>query len=105
MNGQNASVLRELNECVNDYGGYFIIDGKEKVIISQERITKNRLFTQYIKNDNRFSHKAYISCVAEKSEGSLYPKRLEFTCYKKGTKVLNNPKNIITWKSWDLIIW
>lgn len=92
LNGQNASVLRELNECVNDYGGYFIIDGKEKVIISQERITKNRLFTQYMKNDNRFSHKAYISCVAEKGEGSLYPKRLEFYMYKKGTKVLNNPE-------------
>ena len=27
-----------------DQGGYFIIDGKEKVIISQERIAPNKLF-------------------------------------------------------------
>lgn len=94
LNGQNTNVLRELNECVNDYGGYFIIDGKEKVIISQERITKNRLFLQYLKNDPRFSHKGYISCVAEKGEGSLYPKRLEFYMYKKSTKILNNPEEL-----------
>ena len=62
-----------MKECRYDYGGYFILDGKEKVVISQERITKNRLFLQKLDEDNDFSHKGYISCIAEKGEGSLYP--------------------------------
>ena len=33
-----------MGECPYDQGGYFIIDGKEKVIISQERIAPNQLF-------------------------------------------------------------
>lgn len=87
LHGQNKQVLRELKECMNDYGGYFILDGKEKVIISQERITKNRLFLQKLKDDNLFSHKAYISCIAEQGEGSLHPKRLEFFMYKNPTEI------------------
>ena len=31
-------------ECVNDDGGYFIIKGKERVIISQERINYNQIY-------------------------------------------------------------
>ena len=32
-------------ECINELGGYFIINGKEKVIISQERLAYNKLYT------------------------------------------------------------
>ena len=94
LHGQNKQVLRELKECMNDYGGYFILDGKEKVIISQERITKNRLFLQKLKGDEVFSHKAYISCIAEQGEGSLHPKRLEFFMYKNPTEVEHYDKGI-----------
>ena len=89
LHGQNQHVLRAMKECVYDYGGYFILNGKEKVIISQERITKNRLFKVLIDDPNEnFSHKAYISCIAEQGEGSLYPKRLEFFMYKNPTELL-----------------
>ena len=90
LHGNNKKVLNEMKECSYDYGGYFILDGKEKVIISQERITKNRLFLQKLDEDDNFSHKGYISCIAEKGEGSLYPKRFEMKMWRKPTKMEYN---------------
>jgi DNA-directed RNA polymerase beta subunit len=94
--GQNKEILKEFKECINDYGGYFIIDGKEKVIVSQEQITKNRLFLKNIDDPlSEFSHKAYISCKAEKGEGSLISKRFEMLMYKKDIKYDLHKKNKI----------
>lgn len=33
--------LTELNECPLDPGGYFIINGSEKVLIAQEKMATN----------------------------------------------------------------
>lgn len=33
----------EMDECIYDQGGYFIINGSEKVVISQERIADNKI--------------------------------------------------------------
>ena len=41
LNGLTDSELTELNECPLDPGGYFIIDGSEKVVIAQEKIATN----------------------------------------------------------------
>ena len=38
-------ILYKNGECINELGGYFIIDGKEKAIISQERLAYNKLYT------------------------------------------------------------
>ena len=55
-----------MGECKNDYGGYFIIDGKEKVIISQEKFADNMLYIRENYNDI-YSHGADIRTVAEDS--------------------------------------
>tara|TARA_Y100000389_G_scaffold40620_1_gene35184 strand:- start:3649 stop:7869 length:4221 start_codon:yes stop_codon:yes gene_type:complete len=93
LHHQTKDVLKEFKECIHDKGGYFIIDGKEKVIVSQERITSNVLFISKISDDLRFSHKASISCKAEKGEGSIYPRKFEMFVYKKPTELLSNPND------------
>ena len=42
------NVKFNLGECRNDKGGYFIIDGKEKLIISQEKFADNMLYIKCI---------------------------------------------------------
>jgi len=40
------------NECRYDYGGYFIINGSEKVLISQDRINENKTHVFQPSNNN-----------------------------------------------------
>ena len=54
-----------MGECRNDYGGYFIIDGKEKLIISQEKFADNMLYIKVNKSDDTYSHSAEIRSVSE----------------------------------------
>jgi len=54
-----------MGECRSDYGGYFIIDGKEKVILSQEKFADNMLYIRENKDDAEFSHSAEIRSVSE----------------------------------------
>jgi len=76
LKNQGSNILRKLGECPYDTGGYFIIDGKEKVIIAQEKIVTNRLFVSALKDDKDFSHKGIIRCVADK--GNLLPTNVQF---------------------------
>ena len=39
----------ELGECENDYGGYFIVKGGEKVLVAQEKLGINQTFCFYNK--------------------------------------------------------
>ena len=41
LNGLSDRDLTELNECPLDPGGYFVINGSEKVLIAQEKMATN----------------------------------------------------------------
>jgi DNA-directed RNA polymerase II subunit RPB2 len=60
-----------MGECRNDYGGYFIIDGKEKVIISQEKFADNMLYIRKNKEDDIYSHSAEIRSVSEDTSKAI----------------------------------
>ena len=60
----SPDVCYELGEDKNDYGGYFIIDGKEKCIISQEQFANNMLYLTDKVNDI-YSCSANIRSVSE----------------------------------------
>lgn len=44
LHGMTRDNMYSMGECRNDKGGYFIIDGKGKAIISQEKFADNVLF-------------------------------------------------------------
>lgn len=59
----------ESNECKYDYGGYFIINGNEKVVISQDRISENKTFVFLSNKVSTYSHIGEIRSVQENRLG------------------------------------
>jgi DNA-directed RNA polymerase II subunit RPB2 len=76
---QPNDILKEMGECPFDQGGYFVIDGKEKVIIAQERIATNRLFINVSGSDPDYTHKGLIRCTTE--EAAIFPKTVNIGIY------------------------
>ena len=79
LNGLDIPHLVSSGECPFDQGGYFIVDGKEKVIVSQERVATNKLFLSLTTNDPTalYSHEGIIRCTSK--ENSLFPKTIHYT--------------------------
>jgi len=67
----SKEVRYNMGECRNDYGGYFIIDGKEKVIISQEKFADNMLYIRKNKDDDVYSTSAEIRSVSEDTSKAI----------------------------------
>lgn len=67
LNGLNDRDLTELNECPLDPGGYFIINGSEKVLIAQEKMATNTVYVFGMK-DSKYAYKAECrSCIEHSS--------------------------------------
>jgi DNA-directed RNA polymerase II subunit RPB2 len=67
LNTMSKEVRFNAGECRNDYGGYFIIDGKEKVVIPQEKFADNMLYIRSYGEDELYSYSAEIRSVSEDS--------------------------------------
>eukprot|EP00965_Chrysotila_dentata_P255924 6212381-Pleurochrysis_carterae.AAC.1 len=50
---QSPCSAKETNECPLDQGGYFIINGIEKVLLSQEKLHTNRIFVFSVRQQTR----------------------------------------------------
>lgn len=58
--------LNELNECPLDPGGYFIINGSEKVLIAQEKMASNTVYV-FQEKGSKYAYKAECRSVMESS--------------------------------------
>lgn len=58
--------LFDLNECPYDSGGYFIINGSEKVLIAQERMATNHVYVFAKAQPSPISFLAEIRSAVEK---------------------------------------
>jgi len=87
LNSLDPLVKFNMGECKNDYGGYFIIDGKEKVLISQEKFADNMLYVKADFNE-LYSHSAEIRSVSEDSSKPI--RTLSIRILRPDTKYSNN---------------
>jgi DNA-directed RNA polymerase II subunit RPB2 len=88
LHESKKSTLRMLGECEYDQGGYFIITGKEKVLISQERQFENKIYVNY--NDDAEKHKyKYESEIRSAPENKFQPAYItKIVClYEKGPSI------------------
>ena len=85
LSGMSNNQLLDVGECMYDQGGYFVIDGKEKVIISQERIATNKLFMNQ-SNDPLCLLEGMIRSTSV--DKALFPKTVRFLV-NKDVKVKN----------------
>jgi DNA-directed RNA polymerase II subunit RPB2 len=78
-----------LGECAEDLGGYFIIQGGERVIISQERMSENRPFV-FRNNRNPAKEVEVIEVKSIGPDNDQVPKN-------NAVKIMYHPKNQQIW--------
>jgi DNA-directed RNA polymerase II subunit RPB2 len=85
LNDQQHMHPRILGECAEDYGGYFIVSGGERVIISQERMSENRPVV-FRNNRNASKEKEVIEVKSIGPDNDQVPK-------SNAVKIMYHPKN------------
>ena len=78
-----------LGECAEDLGGYFIVQGGERVIISQERMSENRPFV-FRNNRNPTKEVEVIEVKSIGPDNDQVPKN-------NAVKIMYHPKNQQIW--------
>ena len=78
-----------LGECAEDLGGYFIVQGGERVIISQERMSENRPFV-FRNNRNPTKEVEVIEVKSIGPDNDQVPKN-------NAVKIMYHPKNPQIW--------
>ena len=74
LSEQNNLTKTEMGEGIYDYGGYFIIKGSEKIIISQEKKCENKICVFKQKGaQTKYSENAEIACVHPDNPSVISP--------------------------------
>ena len=71
LKGLPKEIRYSMGECRNDLGGYFIIDGKEKTVIPQEKFADNMIYIHKSSDDNY----TFVAEIRSRSENVSKPVR------------------------------
>lgn len=80
--------LTELGECPLDQGGYFIINGSEKVLIAQEKMSTNHVYVFKKRQPNKYAFVAEVRSMAESQNrppSTMFVRMLSRTSAKGGS--------------------
>lgn len=83
LSGKNEIELLRRGECTFDQGGYFIINGSEKVIVAQERISNNHVYVFKKKQPSKYEW--VCETRSHISTGARPTSTMYFQMYGKGT--------------------
>jgi DNA-directed RNA polymerase II subunit RPB2 len=73
---QTDDMCYYMGECKNDIGGYFIIDGKEKVIVSQEKFANNMIYITDNRKEDMSTIEYMVSAkITSASDDASKPRR------------------------------
>lgn len=73
--GANNAEMEYMNECPLDPGGYFIINGTEKVILVQEQLSKNRVIVEADEKNSKITASVTSSTHERKSKTYVFLKK------------------------------
>ncbi|SBT70544.1 DNA-directed RNA polymerase II subunit RPB2, putative [Plasmodium malariae] len=68
--GLPENEIADMGECAFDQGGYFIVNGGEKVLVAQERMANNFIYVFKKKQPSKFGWIAEIRSQMEKSQAT-----------------------------------
>ncbi|KAF9683571.1 hypothetical protein SADUNF_Sadunf04G0027600 [Salix dunnii] len=80
--------LTELGECPYDQGGYFIINGSEKVLIAQEKMSTNHVYVFKKRQPNKYAYVGEVRSMAESQNrppSTMFVRMLSRTSAKGGS--------------------
>ncbi|TCD66491.1 DNA-dependent RNA polymerase II [Steccherinum ochraceum] len=97
--------LHDLNECPYDSGGYFIINGSEKVLIAQERMATNHVYVFAKAQPSPISFLAEIRSAVEKGGKTISQFQVKLYHRNQERSLGNVMKATIPYIKVDIPIW
>ena len=64
LHGKPASFLREAGECPQDQGGYFVVEGSEKLLITRQEQAFNTMYIQAQPRDPKVATYGNLTCLS-----------------------------------------
>ncbi|KAK7376096.1 hypothetical protein VNO78_34948 [Psophocarpus tetragonolobus] len=80
--------LTELGECPYDQGGYFIVNGSEKVLIAQEKMSTNHVYVFMKRQPNKYAYVAEVRSMPDSQNrppNTMFVRMLSRTSSKGGS--------------------
>ncbi|KIP10147.1 hypothetical protein PHLGIDRAFT_125799 [Phlebiopsis gigantea 11061_1 CR5-6] len=105
LNELREGELYDLNECPYDSGGYFIINGSEKVLIAQERMATNHVYVFAKAQPSPISFLAEIRSAVEKGGKTISQFQVKLYHRNQERSLGNVMKATIPYIKVDIPIW